>query len=199
LAHKTLHCGLETLATTIQIGRKIQMRKVLYVSASLITLGSLAACTTPGASDAPDVYGSNEVNQAQAATVVNILAVLPARVNEDNSANQQTASNVGTVLGAVGGALLGGLAFHGGYGGAAIGAAGGGLIGSAAGATQPVSVLVQGVSITYTVGSGAQPMNSVEVGQLCQFHTGQGIMVTNGPGVTRIQPNAVCPPPATKA
>jgi outer membrane lipoprotein SlyB len=138
------------------------MRKVFYVSASLIALGSLAACTTPGTSDAPDVYSSNEINQAQAATVVSILAVLPARVNEDNSANQQTASNVGTVLGAVGGALLGGLAFHGGYGGAALGAAGGGLLGSAAGATQPVSVLVQGVSITYTVGAGTQPMNSVE-------------------------------------
>jgi outer membrane lipoprotein SlyB len=165
------------------------MRRLL-LSATILT--TLAACQAPGASDAPDVYDSSQVNQAQAATVVNILAVLPARVAEDNSANRQTAANVGAIVGVIGGALLGGFGFHG-AGGAALGGAAGGFIGSAAGATQPVSVLVEGVSLTYTVGVGAQTMNSVEVGRFCQFHAGQSIMVTTGPGVTRIQPNAECP------
>jgi outer membrane lipoprotein SlyB len=169
------------------------MRKILMATAAMVTLATLTACQTPGASDAPDVYDSSQVNQAQAATVVNILAVLPAKVAEDNSANRQTAANVGAIVGVIGGALLGGLAGHGGFGGAALGGAAGGFIGSAAGATQPASVLVEGVSLTYTVGTGGQTLNSVEVGRFCQFHAGQSIMVSTAPGVTRIQPNAACP------
>lgn len=174
----------------------MRFKSLVSVALACSALASLAACTAPGAADAPDVYTSAQVNQAQAATVVNILAVLPAKVQEDNSANQRTAGNAGAAIGAIAGALLGGLAAHGGGGGAALGGLAGGLIGSAAGGVTPANVLVEGVSLTYTVGMGGPTMNSVEVGHFCQFHAGQAVMVTNGPGVTRIQPNAACPPPS---
>jgi outer membrane lipoprotein SlyB len=162
---------------------------------ALLAILLTSACQTPGADDQANVYGENQVNTQQAAKVVNILAVLPARVEVDNSQNQQTAQLVGGILGAVGGGLLGGAASENDPTGAAIGATSGGTIGVVAGSLVPSAVLVEGVSITYE--DQGQTMNSAQVGKLCEYAPGRAIVVITGPGVTRIQPNATCPLPKT--
>jgi outer membrane lipoprotein SlyB len=163
--------------------------------AALMAVLLTSACQTPGANDQANVYGENQVNTQQAAKVIQILAVFPAKVQVDNSQNQKTAQLVGGVLGAVGGGLLGGSVAYNQGAGATLGAAGGGAAGVAAGSLVPSTVLVEGVSITYE--DQGQIYNSAQVGKLCEFAPGKAVVIATGPGVTRIQPNAPCPQPAT--
>jgi outer membrane lipoprotein SlyB len=160
---------------------------------ALLSVLLTSACQTPGAADEANVYGEDQVNTQQAAKVIEILAVLPAKVQVDNSQNQQTAQLVGGLLGAVGGGLLGGGVAYNQVAGATVGAAGGGAAGVVAGSLVPSTVLVEGVSITYE--DQGQTFNSAQVGKSCEFSSGKAIVVITGPGVTRIQPNATCPPP----
>jgi outer membrane lipoprotein SlyB len=162
-------------------------------SCAILAVLATASCQTPGDDAKANVYSEDQVNTRQAAKVIEILAVLPAKIEVSNTQNQKTAQVVGGVLGALGGGLLGGSLAYNGVAGGTVGAVGGGLAGAAAGSLVPSQVLVSGVSITYE--DQGQTFNSAQVGQLCEFAPGKAIVVETAPGVTRIQPNATCPPP----
>ncbi|MBV8093728.1 MAG: hypothetical protein JO110_10930 [Acetobacteraceae bacterium] len=135
-----------------------------------------------------------QVNTRQHAEVVNILAILPAKVKVSNAENQRTAQIVGGLIGALAGAGLGaGLGHHYTLAAGTVGAAGGGVFGAAAGSLVPDQVLVDGVSITYT--DHGNTFNSAQVGRACEYKQGQAIMVATSPTDTRIQPNNACPVP----
>lgn len=167
------------------------MRKITTLLASIPVLFA-AGCAQPGANLGANVYQAGQVNQRQAAKVVNVLAVLPARVEVSNQQNKATAQMVGGLLGAIGGAALGGGLAHNG-GTALFGGAAGGGIGVAAGSIVPDSVLVEGVSLTYV--EDGQTLNSAQVGKACEFRPGEAIVVSTGGSETRVQPNAECPVP----
>lgn len=170
------------------------MRIVTNVIVGLSVL-SLAACAQPGADAGANVYSEGQVNTRQKAEVVNILAVMPAKVKVSNAENQRTAQIAGGLLGAVAGAGLGaGLSSHNALATGAVGAVGGGAVGAAAGSLVPGQVLVDGVSITYS--DHGSTFNSAQVGRMCQYAPGQAIMVSTSPTETRIQSNATCPTPA---
>jgi outer membrane lipoprotein SlyB len=151
----------------------------------------LTACAPPGSDLASNVYQADQVNQQQQAKVVNILAVLPAKVEVSNAQAQQSAEVVGGLLGAVGGAVIGNnIASHAEgntLGGGALGGVGGALAGSLV----PASTLVDGVSLTYV--EDGQTLNSAQVGAMCQFAPGKAIVISTTANETRVQPNATCP------
>ena len=160
--------------------------------AALALTTTLTACQTPGDEARADVYTADQVNSRQAAKVVQILAVLPARVKVDNSANRRTAQLTAGMLGALGGAFLGGgLAHHNVLATGVLGAAGGGALGVAGGSLVSDEVLVAGVSITFV--EDGQNFNSTQVGKSCEYVPGRAIVVETSPTTTRIQPNAACP------
>lgn len=168
----------------------IRVNRIL-ICASM--LAGLVGCAEPGANLKANVYQAGQVNQAQEAKVVDILAVLPAKIEADNSQNQQTAQVAGALLGAVGGAFLGGGLgnHHYSAGNFAAGGLLGGVAGHAAGSLVPQTALVEGVSLTYT--ENGHTLNSAQVGKMCEFAPGRAIVISTGPGETRIQPNASCP------
>ena len=162
----------------------MQYSKLVVAGASVL---ALSACAQPGANLQANVYQANQVNQAQRAEVVDVLAVLPAKIEVSNAQEKAGAQVFGALLGAAAGAALGG---H--FGGAAVGGAlAGGAAGAVGGSLVPGQTLVAGVSLTYTY--KGETLNSAQVGQLCQFKPGNAIMVSTGPSSTRIQPNASCP------
>lgn len=165
------------------------MHKLTTLLATLPVLLA-AGCATPGANLGANVYSAGQVNQRQAAKVVSILAVLPARVEVSNAQNKASAQLIGGLLGAIGGAALGGGLAHN-AGTALFGGAAGGGIGVAAGSLVPDAVLVEGVSLTYV--EDGQTLNSAQVGKACEFRPGEAIVVSTGGAETRIQPNAACP------
>jgi len=146
---------------------------------------------------AANVYSAGQVNTRQQAEVVNILAVLPAKVKVSNAQNQRADQIVDGLLGALAGASLAGLGHHHHYALAngTVGALGGGLFGT--GSLVPGEVLVDGVSITYV--DHGSTFNSAQVGRLCEYRPGQAIMVATSPSETRIQPNTTCPVPTHQA
>ena len=160
------------------------MKKVI---AGLSIVSLLSACAT-GQNLQANVYRAGQVNQAQNAVTVRILAVMPARIEVDNRANQQAAKMVGAVLGGVLG-VLAGHSPNARAAGAVGGAVGGAAVGSAVGET----VLVDGVSITYT--NGNRTLNSAQVGKLCEYKPGPAVVISTSPTETRVQPNSVCPNP----
>lgn len=166
------------------------------IGAICVAVG-LAGCQTPGADLAANAYQAGQVNSPQAAAVVTILAVMPAKVAVDNTQGQKTAQLVGGILGAALGAAIGNnVGFHS-TGNSALGVVAGGVVGASAGSLAPGKILVSGVSITYE--NAGQTLNSVEVGKLCQFKPGKAVMVSTSPMNTRIQPNATCPKVASKS
>lgn len=166
------------------------MKKIATIS--LLSTFCLAACATPGEENRADSYTADQVNSRQEAQVVNILAVLPARVQVSNEQNQRAAQIGGAILGTGLGLGLGAGVGHstalsvlGGLGGAGAGAGAGSLV--------PGKVMVNGVSLTYT--QGKHTYNSAQVGKPCEYTPGRAIMITTSASVTRIQPNATCPAP----
>ena len=67
---------------------------------------SIQGCAT-GENMQSNVYRAGEVNQRQEAQVVEVLAVLPAKVEVSNEEARRLAQAGGTVLGAIGGAAIG--------------------------------------------------------------------------------------------
>lgn len=157
---------------------------------SILIICTLSACATPGEENRADSYTADQVNARQEAKVVNILAVLPARVQVSNEHNQRAAQIGGALLGLGTGVGLGvGLGGNAGMG--ALGAVGGGVAGAGAGSLVPGKVMVNGVSLTYT--QDGHTFNSAQVGKICEYKPGQAIMIMTSASVTRIQPNATCP------
>ncbi|WP_428376235.1 hypothetical protein [Lichenicoccus sp.] len=152
----------------------------------------MSACETPGEDLKANVYTADQVNSRQAANVVDILAVLPARVQVDNTRNQQSAQIIGGLMGAAAGGFLGGgLARHNVLASGTVGAVGGGLVGAGAGSLVPGTILVDGVSLTYV--DHGQTYSSTQVGAACEYMPGHAIMIETTPTTTRIQANTTCP------
>ncbi|WP_207003884.1 hypothetical protein [Trinickia mobilis] len=172
------------------------MKKAIGVVGVVALMAGLAGCQTPGQEYGANVYNAGQVNTRQEAATVQILAVLPAKVQVSNAQNQRAAAIAGGVLGALAGGVAGANVGHYHQQNTVLGAAGGGVAGAALGSLVPGTVLVDGVSIAYK--QEGKVYNSAQVGQLCQFQPGTAIIVSSGPNETRIQPNAVCPPPAQK-
>jgi len=165
------------------------MKRFVFFASSLM-VAALAACTTPGEENRADVYSANQVNTRQAAQVVSIIAVLPARVQVSNAQNQRAAQIGGGLAGlALGAGLGGGLTHSAGVG--ALAGVGGAGAGVGAGSLVPGTVLVDGVSLTYE--QNGQNFNSAQVGRVCEYSPGKAIMVQSSPTETRIQPNHACP------
>ena len=64
-----------------------------------VALFALAGCQTNGDMYRSDVYGSNQVNQAQQVQTVEIIAIQPARVAVNNQSDRNVSQMVGTALG----------------------------------------------------------------------------------------------------
>ncbi|HTI00446.1 MAG TPA: hypothetical protein VL752_05820 [Acidisoma sp.] len=165
----------------------------ISIGAAFLAALSTTACQAPGENAKANVYSESQVNSRQAAEVIDILAVMPAKVEVSNEQNQKTAQVIGGLLGAIGGGVLGGSLANNGLAGGTAGAAGGAVAGAAAGSLVSSEALVSGVSITYE--DHGQTYNSAQVGDICEYAPGKAVMVATGPGVTRIQPNTKCPPP----
>ncbi len=173
-----------------------RVKAVAKAGILLFSTAFLFGCAATGENLQANVYKAGQVNTAQAAKVVNILAVMPAKVEVDNSQQKKEAEVVGGILGAIGGGVIGNTSTGHSAGGTVLGGAAGGVGGAALGSLVSDKVLVDGVSLTYE--ADGKTLNSAQVGKLCEFHPGKAIMISTSPMETRIQPNATCPPPANK-
>ncbi|MBC7102773.1 MAG: glycine zipper 2TM domain-containing protein [Parvibaculum sp.] len=151
----------------------------------------VAGCQATGENHRANVYKAGEVNSVQKAKTVNILAVMPAKIEVDNSKQKQSVQVFGALLGAVAGGVVGHSLGDQSATNTTIGAAGGAALGAAGGSLVPDAVLVDGISITYEL--DLETFNSAQVGALCEFVPGRAVMVSTSEQETRIQPNAVCP------
>lgn len=164
------------------------MNKKIAAIGSLAGVLMLAGCANDGTAYRSDVYWAGQVNQAQAVKTVQIIAVMPARITVDNRYQRDESATVGTILGALAGAVVGVVVSDspdavvaGTVGGAALGnLTGKGVSGSG-------ERFVEGVQITFR--QGDRIFNSAQVGRVCEFKTGTAIMVSPSPNETRIQPN----------
>ena len=156
-----------------------------------LSLLTLVGCAATGENLRSNVYRAGQVNTAQSARAIKIIAVLPAQIEVDNSDQKKKAQVGGALLGALAGGLGGGLGGVGGLGTAGTTVAGGAL-GAAAGSLVSDKVLVEGVSISYS--ENGQIFTSAQVGKACEFIVGPSLLINTTVNETRIQPNAVCPP-----
>lgn len=162
----------------------IKTKILLPLSAALI----LAGCQTSGDMYRSDVYGSNQVNQAQQVQTVEIIAIQPARVAVNNQSDRNVSQFVGTALGGILGAVVGNQITHHRDSGTAIGAIAGAALGAgASNMASPQNALVDGVQLTFKM--NGKIFNSAQVGKMCEFKYGPAIMTSTGPTSTRIQPN----------
>lgn len=155
----------------------------------LLAIG-IQGCAT-GANLQSNVYSASEVNQRQEAAVVEILAVLPAKVQVSNEEAQRLAQAGGSLIGAIGGAAIGNNVKNANAATTVYGGVTGARVGGVAGSVVPGKVLVDGVSLTYV--QNGQTFNSAQVGKICEFKPGKAIVVSGNPNETRIQPNSQCP------
>lgn len=138
----------------------------------------------------PNTYRAGQVNMQQTAKTVQILAIMPAKVEVENTQGKQAAQ----VGGAIFGALLGALVGHSINGTQTVtGAAVGGVTGAAAGSLASNTTLVDGVSLTYQ--DEYKTLNSAQVGRTCEYKLGLAVVIGTGPYETRIQPNNEIPCP----
>jgi outer membrane lipoprotein SlyB len=151
---------------------------------------SIQGCAT-GANLQSNVYSAGEVNQRQEAEVVEILAVLPAKVQVSNEEARRLAQTGGAVLGAIGGVAIGNNVKNANANTRVAGGVAGGAVGGVAGSLVPGTVLVDGVSLTYV--QDGKTFNSAQVGKICEFKPGKAIVVSANPNETRIQANSTCP------
>ena len=164
------------------------MNKKIAAIGALAGVLMLAGCANDGTAYRSDVYWAGQVNQAQEVKRVQIIAVMPARITVDNRYQRDESATVGTILGALAGAVVGVVVSDspdavvaGTVGGAALGnLTGKGVSGSG-------ERFVEGVQITFR--QGDRIFNSAQVGRVCEFKTGTAIMVSPSPNETRIQPN----------
>ena len=162
-----------------------------FRQAGLVSLAlvGMFGCATTGQQHRADVYRAGQVNQAQDAKVIRILAVLPAQVEVDNVEGRRNAQLIGAVVGGLGGVAATRNSRRVGTG---TGMVGGAAAGAAAGSLVSSKVLVEGVSLTYVY--QGRTLNSAQVGRQCEFMPGDAVMISTSPTETRIQPNNQCPP-----
>lgn len=150
----------------------------------------LTGCATTGEQYGASVYKAGQVNQAQSVKTIQILAVVPAKIEVDNSKARQNAQAAGALVGALLGAAAGDKNRNNRGKATAAGTVAGGTIGAAvAGGVASDAVLVDGVTITYK--DGSQVLSSTQVGKACEFKAGQiAMLVSTNNNETRIQPNS---------
>lgn len=156
----------------------------------LMLAGIFAGCAATGEGYRADVYKAGQVNSAQSAEAINIVSILPAKIEVDNSQQRQQAQIGGAMLGALGGGLGGGLGglSSAGTAGTTIGGA---AVGAAAGSLVSDKRYVEGVTLGWS--KNGTMFTSTQVGRRCEFTQGAAILVSTGGNETRIQPNATCP------
>ena len=167
------------------------MNTTLNKIAAISIIVTLSGCAATGENLQANVYRAGQVNQTQEAKTVQILAVLPAKIEVDNAAQKKAAQVSGAIFGAALGAAAGGASKNNPGAGTAGGAVAGAAVGGAAGSLVKDKVLVDGVSLTYQF--SGKTLNSAQVGRACEFSPGIAIMVSTSPTETRIQPNNKCP------
>jgi len=156
----------------------------------LAVVTALNGCAATGDNLKSNVYKAGQVNTAQAARPVQIITILPAQIEVDNSQQKKQAQVGGALLGAVAGGLGGGFGGIGSLGTAGTTVAGG-AVGAAAGSMVSDKVLVDGVTIAYS--ENGKMFTSAQVGKTCEFRAGNSLIVSTAANETRIQPNATCP------
>lgn len=160
----------------------------ILVSALAVSVLTLTGCAS-GDQYKANVYRQGQVNQAQAAKMVQIMAINPAKIEVDNSQGKQAAQIGGAILGA----LLGGVAGNN-SNNVAAGAVAGGVVGAAAGTMVSDKTLVDGVQLTYVENN--RMLSSAQVGKMCEFKLGTALVISTGYSTeTRIQPNNEVPCP----
>lgn len=168
------------------------LKRLPTVGAALIVISCLSGCQSTGQQYAGNVYKADQVNTTQQAKTVQILAVMPAKIEVENTQAKETGQLVGGVLGAIGGAAVGNKTSNGRTSGISAGTAGGGVLGAVAGSTAVNDkVLVDGVSLTYV--DEGKTLNSAQVGKMCEFVPGIAVVISSKQNETRIQPNSTCP------
>ena len=156
--------------------------------ALLVSVLTLTGCAS-GDQYKANVYRQGQVNQAQAAKMVQIMAINPAKIEVDNSQGKQAAQIGGAIIGA----LLGGAAGNR-SNNTAVGAVAGGVVGAAAGTMVSDKTLVDGVQLTYVENN--RMLSSAQVGKMCEFKLGTALVISTGYSTeTRIQPNNDVPCP----
>jgi outer membrane lipoprotein SlyB len=169
--------------------------KSLYITlACSAAFAALAGCQATGEQFAASTYTAGQVNSRQEVKTVEIVAILPAKVQVDNTQGKQAAMVAGGVLGAIAGGAAATSASHGHIAkqqNAVLGVAGGAAAGAALGSLVPDQTLVDGVQLTYK--DNGKVFNSTQVGKACQFKQGIAELVSTSPTETRVQPNAECP------
>lgn len=167
------------------------MNKLTLSVLGLALTTLLAGCSTSGEQYSANVYKAGQVNSRQAAKTVKILAVMPAKIEVDNTEGKQNAQMIGGILGAVAGGVVGNKVSNHSKTGTVVGVAGGAGVGAAAGSLVKDTVLVDGVSLTYV--EDGQTYNSAQVGKMCEFTPGVALVISTDGAETRLQPNATCP------
>ena len=167
------------------------MKKITLSVIALTISAMITGCSTSGEQYQANVYTAGQVNSRQAAKTAKILAVLPARIEVDNTEGKQNAQMIGGVLGAIAGGVLGNKTTNHSGSGTAVGAVAGAGVGAVGGSLVKDKVLVDGVSITYV--EDGQTYNSAQVGKTCEFTPGVALVVSSDGAETRLQPNATCP------
>lgn len=164
------------------------LNKKFFATSLTLSVLTLTGCAS-GDQYKANVYRQGQVNQAQAAKMVQIMAINPAKIEVDNSQGKQAAQIGGAIIGA----LLGGAAGNRSNNTAA-GAVAGGVVGAAAGTMVSDKTLVDGVQLTYVENN--RMLSSAQVGKMCEFKLGTALVISTGYSTeTRIQPNNDVPCP----
>jgi outer membrane lipoprotein SlyB len=171
------------------------MKNTFYKYASLTTaVVFISGCTATGQEHRADVFKAGQTNRAQEAQIIRIMSVSPGQIEVDNSEAQKNAQLAGAIIGAFAGASA---ARNNNRVSAGSGAAAGVAVGTAAGSMVSNKAFVNGVMIGYMMGS--KIYTSAQVGRECEFKAGSdALLISTGPGVTRVQPNATCPQKASQ-
>lgn len=156
-----------------------------------VTIVALAGCAATGENLQANVYKAGQVNQTQEAKMVQIIAVLPAKIEVDNADQKKAAQVGGAIFGALIGAVIGGASKNNPGAATAGGVAAGGAVGAATGSLVQDKVLVDGVQLTYSY--AGKTLSSAQVGKVCEYGPGIAAMISTSPTETRIQPNKECP------
>jgi outer membrane lipoprotein SlyB len=161
------------------------MKKIALFSAIVILTG----CAATGEQYGANVYKAGQVNSAQSVQMVNVLGLVPAKIEVDNSKNKQNAQAAGALIGAILGAAAANKnsSANSRANNTGAGMAAGGVVGGVLGSGVSDKTLVDGVTITYKLNN--QMLSSTQVGKICEFKVGDAMMVSTNSNETRIQPN----------
>ncbi len=153
----------------------------------LIAAIALCGCATPQDRYGGDVYDASETNRMRQSDRIEIVDVLPAKINVERSEG-----NTGKILGGVAGGTTGAVIGHklGKHSSSRRLAETVGLVGAGAGdAIQNSQKTVQGSNIIYKL--NGKEYSSVQADPPCRFRRGKALLIHTG-SETRVQPNSGC-------